>query len=299
MTFGKEIAGLTGAAREDAILRADAENRIPPYMFAFREVPVTTGSTTVVLAVAPDWWTIDELRVPMLPSTFDTICERRGCIPPTRKMVDAIWRQAPVKVAPQPFPPDLAMTSSARYVESNNRIDASLVARYGSLQHGTLMSGAKKDICISPRRRKGDLAIYGWHSLTGTRIQPLTVPESPHPVSYVDYSHGARLVSRICTVNGKTDDVRDILHDPARAHLLSDDIDPSGKLVLFTGPIRAGDEGAPIATGGGGGGGTVVPVSAKPPASSSTSTTRATLLKRGAVALGVLTVGALAVVLGE
>ncbi len=37
------------------------------------------------------------------------------------------------------------------------------------------------------------LAIYGWHRENGVAIQPLTIV---HKDTYVDYSHGIRLVSR-------------------------------------------------------------------------------------------------------
>ena len=44
------------------------------------------------------------------------------------------------------------------------------------------------------------VAIYGWHYPSGQPIQPLSLV---HEADYVDYSHGARLISRIAIVDGE------------------------------------------------------------------------------------------------
>jgi hypothetical protein len=44
-----------------------------------------------------------------------------------------------------------------------------------------------------------------------------------HGANYADYSHGIRLVSEWAVVNGKVQSVRDILHDPSTAPILSDE----------------------------------------------------------------------------
>ena len=58
------------------------------------------------------------------------------------------------------------------------------------------MGGTKKDIVISNKiidpTRPGYVVIYGWHQLNGAAIQPLT---NIHSGSYVDYSHGVRLMN--------------------------------------------------------------------------------------------------------
>lgn len=47
-----------------------------------------------------------------------------------------------------------------------------------------------------------------------------------HGVTYVDYSHGVRLVSRRATIDGKECDVREILENPVTFRLLSDESAP-------------------------------------------------------------------------
>jgi len=64
------------------------------------------------------------------------------------------------------------------------------------------------------------VAIYGWHRLDGLPIQPLT---TVHVNTYVDYSHGARLVSRRVLVDGRDRDLGELLQDPNLAPLLSDE----------------------------------------------------------------------------
>ena len=70
------------------------------------------------------------------------------------------------------------------------------------------------------------MAIYGWHKLDGSPIQPLTIV---HKDMYVDYSHGIRLVKRAATVDGKPRDLKFLLHDAKLNSLVSDE-----------GPVEAG-----------------------------------------------------------
>jgi hypothetical protein len=63
-------------------------------------------------------------------------------------------------------------------------------------------------------------AIYGWHTLDGTPIQPLY---TGHINYWVDYSHGIRLIYRKIIVDGKVMDYIDILKDPILKKLLCDE----------------------------------------------------------------------------
>ena len=64
------------------------------------------------------------------------------------------------------------------------------------------------------------VAIYGWHSLDGMPIQPLYIG---HRSSYVDYSHGIRLVRQLMTVDGRRTDLGDVLRNPILSALVSDE----------------------------------------------------------------------------
>ncbi|MGE5254336.1 MAG: hypothetical protein ACM3N7_10260, partial [Planctomycetaceae bacterium] len=67
---------------------------------------------------------------------------------------------------------------------------------------------------------QGKIAIYGWHRPSGIPIQPLS---TVHGASYADYSHGIRLISNRLLLNGKPRLYYEVLEDPARAELLSDE----------------------------------------------------------------------------
>jgi hypothetical protein len=64
------------------------------------------------------------------------------------------------------------------------------------------------------------VAIYGWRKLDGNPIQPLTIV---HGDTYVDYSHGVRLIARQMLVDGKPMTINDVLKDPNLCGLLSDE----------------------------------------------------------------------------
>jgi hypothetical protein len=85
-----------------------------------------------------------------------------------------------------------------------------------------LVAGIKKDIVLTPRifERPQRLAIYGWRQLDGKPIQPLAIV---HWDRYVDYSHGARLVRNAIEVHGKALKIDELLADPARCGLVSDE----------------------------------------------------------------------------
>ena len=85
--------------------------------------------------------------------------------------------------------------------EHDDLIAAQLAAHRRS--KGRLVSGIKKDIVITRRlaEHRRRVAIYGWHRAPGDPIQPLYVG---HADTYVDYSHGVRLVRRSATIGGES-----------------------------------------------------------------------------------------------
>ena len=64
------------------------------------------------------------------------------------------------------------------------------------------------------------LAIYGWRQLNGQPIQPLTIV---HWNQYVDYSHGVRLVRDTLETGDKKLKIAELLADPDRCGLVSDE----------------------------------------------------------------------------
>ena len=152
----------------------------------------------------------------MTPYTAQRIADRLDCILPTTRIVDEIYRNAAVKRTPSPIPPSPAMTTVPVFLRHNETV----LAQPREQPLGALVAGHKKDVVVANKvfASPGKVAIYGWHQPDGTPIQPLY---TRHSASWVDYSHGIRLVRR--RVNGMPKPIDEVLADPRLAPLLSDE----------------------------------------------------------------------------
>jgi hypothetical protein len=223
--FIASLAGLSLDDREAAILREITSGNFPEFLRDFKIVELrgkdATGSEVIAtIEVMPDYLSVgnndDFVRMPMTPQTAQQIADRFGCTLPTRNIVDAIDRAAEIHLAPHPMTE--ARESVATFRQHHEIIEKQRAGR----PLGPLVTGIKKDIALSPRifERPERLAIYGWHQLDGQPIQPLTIV---HWDRYVDYSHGTRLISRTLQLDGQPLDITELLADPERAWLISDE----------------------------------------------------------------------------
>lgn len=137
------------------------------------------------------------------------------------------YRAAELKLEPAPIPPSDAMTTVPVFAQHNATVRAQRTAALAAHPLGALVAGHKKDVVLTPQLADapGKVAIYGWHKLDGTAIQPLFLG---HAASWVDYSHGIRLIRRDMIVNGAPTTIDAVLADPKLCALLSDE-----------GPLRA------------------------------------------------------------
>jgi hypothetical protein len=209
---------LPADARERAIADAILAGNTT---LAWHPVTLSAGGRTVTLSVSADYLTVgrvDPVRVPLFPATAQRIADALGAMLPTPRMVDAIWRAATVKVAPRPMTPHpgAGRDSGALLLEHDALVDTDIAGRTG------LTAGQKKDIVVGAvaRRNPGKVAIYGWHQLSGTPIQPLS---TVHSARYSDYSHGVRLVSRTALVDGVPTPIEAVFADASLAGLVSGD----------------------------------------------------------------------------
>ena len=172
------------------------------------------------IEVMPDYLAIgsdtDWVRVPMTPMTAARVADAFGSALPTRKIVDDVYTAATVKLEPNPLTMD--RESVATFLKHHRLIEDQ---RRGK-KLGELIAGIKKDVVVTNRldERPNRVAIYGWHTLDGKPIQPLTIV---HANWYVDYSHGVRLMKRTVMVDGKPRDVRHVLYATDLCGLLSDE----------------------------------------------------------------------------
>jgi len=202
--------------------------------FYRRLVDVTVNETlsgvshSVTYRVMPDYLAIgsddDYLRMPMTPLTAQTFGDAFGFMLPTPKMVDQLHDAAKVKLKPSPF--ESCTQDFELFVQINDTIQRQLAE--AKAEPGSLVDGDKKDVVTSAQihTHPGKVVLYGWHCVEsdckcGNTIgmwQPLY---ACHDISYMDYSHGLRMVSKTVTVDGQPMQLVDLLKDPELCKLVS------------------------------------------------------------------------------
>lgn len=238
VSFPPRISALTGTAfyqqvaaskwreRDSVAVREILAGNVPNFFRKFVRINTsvidsTTGKTIhASYFVSPDYLSLgtddDWCRIPLTPMAAQLIADSMHCFLPTRKMVDDIYRQASVKLAPVPM--YAFRDSSVTMWQHHLILEGQRKGRKG------LIAGIKKDLVISGKllhdAKPLHEAIYGWHKLDGKPIQPLY---TGHINWWVDYSHGIRLIYRKILVNGKWADYTDILQDPRLRKLLCDE----------------------------------------------------------------------------
>lgn len=222
-----ELADLSLAEREARVLAQFERGNVPSFLGAL--APVTLRASiagrerTATVWCAPDYFGLGTdanwLRLPITPQLAQDLADRVDCALPTPKLVDAIWAQAAVKVAPRPFSPREHDILSLAVVAASH---AAIEAQRGDAPRTALLAGHKKDVVVSSllREAPGRVVIYGWHRPDGTPIQPRW---AGHTTGHVDYSHGIRFVARTMLLDGEQKRVDEILADPVLHVLLSDE----------------------------------------------------------------------------
>ena len=219
--FVAYVSGMDGAARERAILTEILSGNIPLFLRSLKKVELGgPGGGRAEVWVMPDYLAIgsdeDFVRFPASFETATAVARRFGFALPTTAVVDAIYDQAEVRLAPQTMTPGPAMTSTAYFQQHDEKIHAQTSGR----RLGALVAGHKKDYVVTGRLAKAATqeAIYGWHRGVASPIQPLSLV---HGSRYADYSHGVRLVAETVFVDGEAGSFYDLLGKSQPARLLS------------------------------------------------------------------------------
>ena len=223
--------------REKMICKEILAGNVPDYMIGFIAVKTNQRDAAgkkhrVTLYVKPDYLTIGgnnntvPFIIPMTPRTAQQVADSLDCSLPTPKIVDIIYNAATVK--PEPFnyiPRGVRNSDPDLFFDHSQVIYAQEKAAGGS--RGELVAGTKKDVVISAKlsdpQRTHHVIIYGWHKTDGKPIQP---EYNGHIDTYVDYSHGIRLVSNKVLVDGEEHRLPQILQDPLFFSLLCNESQP-------------------------------------------------------------------------
>lgn len=234
LEFVSRLSQMKVERREKAIVDEILKGNIPNFLRTM--VPVTIQSpqrnrkvASVTFWVMPDYLAVgtdyDYVRMPMNLHSAERIANAFNLRLPTRKMVDAIYQKAEIKLRPRPMRPGPQMTSLQYYRQHHSMIEKDL-SHLGPFA-GRLIAGHKKDVVQSSRllKKPGSIAIYGWHQSSGKPIQPLS---TVHHAGYADYSHGIRMVANHVEIkfrNGQTQQMSldEILNDWQLCSLLSDE----------------------------------------------------------------------------
>lgn len=247
--FARRVAPMDERARDAAIRSQLLAGNLPSFLRAPVPVellgPTIAGvATRVTLCVLPDYLSIgsdrDFLLTPISLNSALAVAEAFGFALPTRKIVDAVFAQAAVRLSPQPLPASDQMRSMDYYMLHNEMVRAQRAS--ADAPPGALTAGHKKDLVITKRlwTTPGRVAIYGWHRSPEEPIQPLS---TFHGARYADYSHGVRLVSTVAYVNGEPRSLFDLMQDVRFAATLSDE-GPYSHLPEALRTLAAGSAGA-------------------------------------------------------
>jgi hypothetical protein len=224
--FYHEAFAMKWQARDSFVLKEVLAGDVPSFLKKFVAVHTSitdsaTGKTiNAIYYVAPDYLSIgtdkDWARINITPKAAQQIADSFNCFLPTRKMVDDIYKAAKVKL--EPVPMYAFRDSTPTMWQHHLIIEGQRRGKKG------LIAGIQKDVVISgkiSRDPKPDrVAIYGWHKLDGTPIQPLY---TGHIFWWVDYSQGIRLIYRKIKMGKKWMDYIDVLKDPVLQKLLCEE----------------------------------------------------------------------------
>ena len=216
--------------RETLIVSEISTGNLPAFIFDFVEITTSQkdaqGSIReVTIFVSPDYLSVgdsaDYFIIPMGPLSAQTIADRYNASLPTPKVVDIIYEHSVLKLEPFNYIPRGNRNETPDILYDHSKVIQAQM-RAAGYPAGTFVAGTKKDIVISSKlsdpNRTRHVTIYGWHRLDGKPIQPVT---NVHINTYVDYSHGVRLVSNRVLIDGAEYNYSDILKDPLLHTLLS------------------------------------------------------------------------------
>lgn len=235
----EHIRELSFSEREEYLKDLFFEGNIPKFFFEYREVVTNQKDANGVkrelrFFVSPTYLSVgvddDYYITPLSPMLAQQIAHKFNSSLPTPKLVDIIYESSDLKLEPFNYIPRGRRNETEDLMYEHSKvIQAQIKASGGS--YDTFVAGVKKDIVISSKladsTRNRHVTIYGWHRLNAKPIQPVS---NVHINTYVDYSHGARFISKELYIDNKLYNYEDVLRDPILSALLNYDSYPLSKV---------------------------------------------------------------------
>ena len=218
--------------REEAIVEECIRGNIPEWLRHGVQIDIKSADKNgtvhqVTFWALPDYLAVgsdaDFFRLPMSPLSAQRIADAWDASLPTPQMVDIIYERSYCKLDPFTYKPRGHRSEEVDLFYDHSKVINAQQFASGT-PYGTFTAGVKKDIVICDRlpdtSRVNHVTIYGWHTLDGKPIQPVT---NLHSNNYIDYSHGVRLVAQTVLVDGAVFRLEEVLAHPRYYTLLSRD----------------------------------------------------------------------------
>lgn len=230
---------LSPQKREQLFLMEALKGNLPPFITRLKRITFTrtirSATYRVTIWVMPDYLSLgsdqDFVRIPVTPDTAQKIADQYNCVLPNPYLVDLIFRKASKRIRPILFKSSEKIVTSEAFLQHDRMIQQKL----SGLKMGEhLVAGHKKDVILANGlvTQPDRVALYGLHVDETTKIQPMSLA---NPKSYVDYSHGVRLISNRIQINGVYYSLREVLVHPTLSQLVS----PKGPLKISRIPLTA------------------------------------------------------------
>jgi hypothetical protein len=220
--------------REQLLVAEVLAGNVPDFLRAFVEVKMSSANHRAVVRILPDYLALgrddDFFRVPLRPAAAQQVATSFGCLLPTRKMVLAvIARGTAVGFRGQrKRAACVDMDCNECFAQFHRAVEAGRQAAGAPL--GALVAGHMKDVIVANaiHRRvvKGRRPVMIFGAWYAGAMQPIQGAVPVHDDRYVDYSHGARLVSETVTVDGVERPLDGALADPSLLGLFADAVIP-------------------------------------------------------------------------
>ena len=236
--FYEQVRTLSFEEREEMAVKEILSGNIPEFLKSYvtiisNEKDANGDEHEVTLYVSPDYLSVgnslDYFIIPLSPMASTKIATTLDASLPTPKLVDLIYEKATLKLEPFNYIPRGNRNETPDLIYDHSKVIQAQIKAAG-YSPGVFVAGTKKDLVISSKladtARQHHVTIYGWHRLNGKAIQPVY---NGHINTYVDYSHGTRLISNKVLIDGIEHNYSDILKNRLLYTLLSNEKEPLSK----------------------------------------------------------------------